>query len=355
MGNFVSLHEVVKAVADRIMISDEEADRCSRRRPASAESPFETMLARSQIKGAMARSRAAGALLEPLNRPQGQRPDWYDSSPGYPKLKDAVADRGMDILIALSRTESSLWRNVPCDQQVGLGYGGQELLPAHSIGFEIDKLVSHLKSVRVPHSLTSRNSTGRRSRNAKSPPIISAPTMPDLAPYGAVDLAESESLTAYISRVMPPPSRAPEPIEAQLVNLEDVSVLESVALGGREPTLAGGEAAVGGDTSPSPPRAIESEDRFLYPGTYALRAGRVSVCEPAVLMAHKGMRKDMTRFNAGAVWLELKRLYEHKLCPDLKGLERDRFTVESIHGEGFLTRSQLSQLLKRWQMHLGLS
>ncbi|MEO5685986.1 MAG: hypothetical protein ABIR54_01385 [Burkholderiaceae bacterium] len=230
MGNFVSLHEVVKAVADRIAISDEEADLCRGPNRLRAESAFEVQIVRSQIKSAMAQSRAAGVLLEPLNRPAAQRPAWYDSTPGYPKLKDAVSDRGMDILIDLSGSEARLRRRERLPQQVESHAGDQALLPAHSIGFEIDELISHLKSAKVPHSLKLRGQTRRRSP-APEPAFMMGESVviTPLAPQYPVGLKESESLTDYLSRTMPPPLVFVDRLDDQLESPNDVNLVGAIA------------------------------------------------------------------------------------------------------------------------------
>jgi hypothetical protein len=158
LGNFIPLARTVDAIWVRISISVEEIDGRRSLNCSKDENDIETKLERAAIGRLLGQARAAGRLLQLLNRAADRRPKWYDSSPGYAVLDDSLAREGLDILIRWMHQSlppppvpHGRWSSpAPAPDPVE---GIFRVPRSDQLGFDIDELIRFLDADQIPHAL----------------------------------------------------------------------------------------------------------------------------------------------------------------------------------------------------------
>jgi hypothetical protein len=146
-SKFIALRVAVNAIAMRLVIPAEQIDARMGSYSGLVKTGIrmpERMIIQSQLKT----SRAAGLLLDLLNRPAGSRPSWYENSKGYALLAEDVWREGMGMLAALASQDGTTKEVDPSAEQ-----SGDEIRRGLRLGFDASELASFLTASGIPHSL----------------------------------------------------------------------------------------------------------------------------------------------------------------------------------------------------------
>jgi hypothetical protein len=178
-GNFISLFDAIEAVARRVEIANETVD--AYRDTDGDVDAFTTTLNRWPVKTIFQRSAAATQLIQRLaNGPAHERPRWFDTTLGFPLVRDVVAEEGMTELALMVRWAENHKRQFSA-RNMGRRWGAADLgaeykqpinpepdpfeIPRiREIGFDCDELIRFLDRNGISYYLQSRS--GRQSDTA---------------------------------------------------------------------------------------------------------------------------------------------------------------------------------------------
>jgi len=342
LGNFVPLHDVVRAVADRIAVSDEDAHPFRRRLTDPTGSPLEAQIASSQIKAVAAQSRAACMLLEVLDRPPSPRPEWHDTSLGHPRANEGAARRGLEILVALSRVDFSPGRSAMRGQPDSLAAPRDELA-GDSIGFEANALVEFLDSIGLPHALGPADRPSPAYDNPPQGVALSTDSQERLSPPEA-ELARLEPANVEApNSASQLPSPEVEPAQRVVAEPEACSEQDATTPAGLEPDPQFGPGWLAGAV-PTESSVRGRMHRSELPGR------RRSPAAEALDIIFNGLPEEEW-LNPMVVWLALIELLYSEEFSDLVELKgfNDVLVFVSDVGTVTLQYSSLAQLLGRWR------
>lgn len=227
-GNFIQLDRAVGAIGARLTLTTAEIDSFRSPNCSKADDDVETLAERAYIGRTLRRARAAGQLLQILNRVAEDRPKWYDVAQGFALLDESVSKEGTAFLVQWMKQALP---SVPKPFGKWSSTAPQSMSPNDSpfpvevprsaqVGFDIDELIRALDAARVPHSLG--EPWGSTEEGGVAPPVqvvTSEAGVSDIAvPVDAVQSTQSSTneLTASVVRPRLPPLDLRGPLSAVL-------------------------------------------------------------------------------------------------------------------------------------------
>lgn len=158
LGNFVPLSHAVQTIAKCTVVNDDHAD-AFRNLNGRSDQPAIEEERRRPIKMHLAHAFAAGKLLELVNKPLLQRPEWFELFEGTPLRDDSVGNQGKRWLTHERDKSNPPPRPLLPTQR----WKTNEALPAvvdrvkmlleDSIGFDLNELVTFLDQENIRHTL----------------------------------------------------------------------------------------------------------------------------------------------------------------------------------------------------------
>jgi hypothetical protein len=219
-GNFIPLDRAVAAIGARLTLTTDEIDGYRSLNCSKADDDVGTLSERAAIGHMLRRARAAGQLLQVLNRVAEDRPKWYDSSQGIALLDDGVSREGTAFLVQWmkhaippvprpfgkwSSNEPQATPRIDSPFSVAVPRSAQ-------VGFNIDELIRALDAARVPHGLGESIVVGEGGRVESGEPANTDSSSPNGAQVaGGEPLLEAqaapvhEAAASSVDAIRPPP------------------------------------------------------------------------------------------------------------------------------------------------------
>lgn len=189
--SYVSLLDLVEAIACQIAISDEAVD--AYRDTSKDQDAFTTMLNRWPVKTGFQRSEGATIFIRHLaNGPTGEAPRWFDVSLGFPLVREHIREEGMTELARMvkwaenyKRWYSSLrWYN-PNDGKSHETPQELDLMPrVRLIGFDRAELIQFLDRNHIKHCLRAIPDTDDHGEESQSARVTASDASTQNLPHG---------------------------------------------------------------------------------------------------------------------------------------------------------------------------